>query len=201
MIRHRRNNAGAGVLLLLAAMLMGFSAVLPWAQFTGPSLSLGHATTQIGYDYTPGVNAPTGDTTRAVIIGFAIALAILALALIATRVRGLGVLWRLLALPILALAAWGVWEFWATAIAQPDRFLADSPDVADQIFGAGFRLAELIGVVHVDAGAGLWIVSAACVLGLLALVIPAGRSVVGPANSAVGPPYGASYAPGFPPQA
>ncbi len=182
-------------------MLMGFSAVLPWARFVGPSLSLGRATTQVGYDYTPGVNAPDGDATRPLIIGFAIALGVLALALIATRVRGLGVLWRLLALLVLALPAWGVWEFWAIAIAQPDRFLADDPTTAGQIFGAGFRLAELIGAVHVDAGAGLWAISAACVLGLLALVIPAGKSVVGPVNGVVGPPYGAGYAPGYPPQA
>jgi hypothetical protein len=175
-VRHRRNNSVAGVLLLVAAMLIGASAVLPWIHFHGPTVNAEAVSLSTGYDYTPGVDADDGDVTRAVIVGFAIALAVCALLLIVTRLRGWGIVWRILGLLVLTGPAIMTWYVWSTVLSDPAGFLAQSESVSDQLLRAGLTLGQSVGLVSAGPGSGLWAFSVGVCLGVIAIVIPAIRS-------------------------
>lgn len=200
MIRHRRNNAVSGIFLLVAAILIASSAFLPWAHFQGPAIDLRAVTASVSYDMTPGVNAPDDDITRPVILTFSAVIGVLALALIATRVRGLGVLWRLIALVAVAgpiVASWFVWTNW---IADPAGYIGQNTSMAGQLGAAGLNLAQALGLISVTAGAGLWAMSIGAGLGFVAIWIPAARSQT--YVPLPGQPYpGAGFAHGYyPPQ-
>ncbi len=200
MIRHRRNNALAGIVLLIAAILIASSAFLPWAHFEGPTIDLRAVTASVSYDMTPGVNAPDNDVTRPAILIFGAVVGALALALVATRVRGLGVLWRLIALVVIAGPIIASWFVWTNVIADPAGYIGQDTSISGQLGAVGFNLAQALGLIRVAAGTGLWAMSIGAGLGFVAIWIPAVRSqtlVLLP-----GQPYpGAGFANGYyPPQ-
>jgi hypothetical protein len=178
MYRRRRSNVVPGVLLFLAAIVIGFATMQPWAHVSGPAFTVGLGDAKspnIGFNMMP--NADMGqDYTQPFLVGAAVALAVLGLALIATRVRGLGVVWRILAVLALALPALAAYVLW-TYVNDPAGTVSESSDdVGTQLSALGLSLAQGIGLVKIEPGPGLWLLTAGTILALLAIVIPARRS-------------------------
>ena len=190
MVIHRRNNAAAAIVLLLAAVLIAAATQVPLVLFIGPDLSVAQDAVSLGF--TPGLEVNATDVTGSALLTAAAFIALLALALLITRIRGLGVLWRLGALVILALPVLlglGMWQQVKDGPAEALR----SPDAAigERLLGFAASVAQDLGFYSFEPGMGLWMLSAGAVLGVLGVLIPAARS-----ERWVGPPAG--Y--GTPPQ-
>jgi amino acid transporter len=176
---HRRNNTIAGLTQLLGAILIAAGAFTPWATITGPNLgiSLGGKSTSLGFDVIPNMDSSGDSDSKAVLAVLAGVIAVLALALIATRVRGLGMLWRLGSLVALIVPAVLTVYLWKLVTGDPAEIFHDpNASAADKIRGvlqAGF---ERLGLIHVDPGLGLWLLSIGSVLVFLGIWIPATRT-------------------------
>jgi hypothetical protein len=97
--------------------------------------------------------------------------------LLATRIPGLGVLWRLAALGLAVIPGLIFYYTWQAANASPLDALQDpSASVADKVEGAILGGAEAMGVVHVGPATGLYLGIAGLVCVVLGCFIPAGRS-------------------------
>lgn len=191
MERHTRNNAVAGVPVLVGAALMGFAATQPWANGTVTVPAGWFAGmmpgTNPGFDWllTPG--GGYGDV-RPLMIGASAVAALAAIFLSATRMRGLGVLWRLLALPAvvgmsaLAVSTWSV-------VNNPASVLADPGSPLGRLLEGGVSGLDAIGLLGIRPGMGLWLLTVGCGIAAIGLLIPALRhSTYIP--DAGGPPVG-----------
>jgi hypothetical protein len=99
------------------------------------------------------------------------------LILLATRVRGLGILWRILAaIPLLIMGAYA--GYWWYFLSDPQKFLtADGNDnVGDQILQGIATALQNVGVYSFSAGAGLILLTAAVIVGILAIFLPSRKS-------------------------
>jgi hypothetical protein len=181
MAQNTRNHAVAGTALLIGAAVSAFAANQAWVS-ADATVPLGRyagvgVTRSLGFDHfvTPG--GAGGDVTP-LLMGGAAALAVLALLLFATRIPGLGVLWRLVALVtagllgLTAAAGWGV-------INDPVSVLADPESSAGTILGLGLSIAEFFKAASVGPGLGLWLLTVGAVVAAIGALIPAarGRSV------------------------
>ncbi|RKR75941.1 hypothetical protein [Frondihabitans australicus] len=169
---HRRNHAAPGVVLIIAGLGILIAAILPLIQFTGPGVTalargIGMTLTNDGaYEPDPWqFSLWVGGTVF--VLGFI---------LLATRIRGLGALWRILAL--LALLAVGVYvAFWWFFLSDPSRFLASQ----DQSLGGQLKsgitsLLEGTGAYSITPGIGLLVASIAAGLGIIGVFLPAGKT-------------------------
>jgi hypothetical protein len=106
-----------GIAILVGAALIGFGATQPWATGAatiawGPLSGL-TPNGKLGFDLLLAPDGLYGDV-KPLILGATIFMAIVALLLIATRVRGLGMLWRILTLStaaglgLICATAWSV---------------------------------------------------------------------------------------------
>lgn len=166
---HRRNNAAPGIGFLVAGLLILLSSFLPVIDFTTASVNLPGVTVAPKTSYNPdpiGLWLWTG--------GFTFAFGVI---LLATRIRGLGILWRILAaIPVLIMGAYAafVWYF----LSNPQASLA--PD-GDTSAGAGIIQglatgAQDAGLYSFSAGVGLVILTVAVIVGILSIFLPSGKS-------------------------
>lgn len=169
---HRRNHAAPGIVLLIAGGLILLSSALPLLQFTGPGVGvlakgLGMTLTGDGsYEPDPaGLWYWTGGLV-----------CLFALVLLVTRIRGLGALWRILAiLPVLVVAV--VAAFWWYFLSDPSRFLAEQDQSLSGTIRSGITsLLEGSGAYSITPGLGLVVMSAAAVLGVIGAFLPAGKT-------------------------
>jgi hypothetical protein len=175
--RQTRNNAVAGVPVLVGAAFMGFGATRPWADgtVTIPAGFLAGLTPgkSPGFDFLLMPGGSYGDV-RPLILGASVVTGLAAIFLSVTRARGLGVLWRLLALPgvlgmgALAASTWSVVNNPASVIADPDSPLG-------RLVEGGLAGLETIGLANVKPGLGLWLLTVGCGIAAIGLLIPAVR--------------------------
>jgi hypothetical protein len=164
---HRRNNAAPGIALLVAGLLILLSSALSVAEIGGGSLTLFGVSVSPGTSYDPD---PVGlwFWTAAFVAGFG-------LILLLTRVRGLGILWRILALiPILIMGAYAgfAWYF----ISHPEQLLTSSDQTTQDLEQGLAQGAQALTGIHVSPGAGLIVLSAAILIGIIAIFLPSIKS-------------------------
>jgi hypothetical protein len=184
MVEDTRNHTVAGIGLLIGSAVSAFGASQAWVSL-GATAPLGQNAglgghLSLGFDH---FRTPSGDSgnLKPLLIGGAVALAVLALLLFATRIPGLGLLWRLVALMIAGLlgltaaAGWGV-------INDPASVIADPESSAGPIIGLGLSIAEFFGAASVEPGLGLWLLTVGAGVAAIGALIPAtrGRNVVTP---------------------
>ncbi|MEV8212509.1 DUF2510 domain-containing protein [Leifsonia sp. NPDC077715] len=166
-VKHRRNHAVAAIGFIIAALLIGFGLLFPYGVFTllkGADLLV-----------TPTHDFALDETSAALLLAIAIFLAILGLLLLITRVRYLGVLWRILGLAAIvvpAIYAFTLWSF----INDPTVTMKEQSN--GNVFSEAFALvsdASRGSGWDLTAGLGLWLLSAGVVCGILAALIPAIR--------------------------
>jgi len=181
MAHNTRNHAVAGTALLIGAAVSAFAATQAWinADATVPAGYLGGLgiNGSLGFDHFVMPGGDGGDVTP-LLIGSAAALAVSALLLFATRIPGLGVLWRFVALAtagllgLTAAAGWGV-------VDDPLPVVADPESPAGTILGLGLSAAKFFKAVSVGPGLGLWLLTVGAAVAAIGALIPAarGRSV------------------------
>jgi|GEM_PF-2853155 len=183
MVKHRRNNALAGFVMIFGALLMAGGSTLPWGEFTigfdQPSLPYGGSHI-FGFDQTIAFDGSVSNFGRTILIISGIVTAC-AVALFATRVRGLGAAWRVMALGSLVPVAPVIGSLWSIFDETPGTDLeqADSPPV--RAFGLALRTHGVTSTV----GPGLMLLSLGFGVAALGSLIPAFRSqqVVRPAGA------------------
>lgn len=174
MLRHRRNNVAAGLLVLSGAVLLVFGAFLPLLTFELPEIGLNVGVTELAFQYQQEL-VPA--ELHILLMPLGLVLGILALFLTATRVRGLGTLWRLGSFICFALAAVLTLYCWNIVAGNPFG-LGDSPEVsgggASDQFGAFFQsVFQNSGIITINPGTGLYAISLGTVLTLFGCCIPA----------------------------
>lgn len=197
MIHYRRNNALAGIFMLVGCMLIGVGSGQPWVHIGIPWL---HFDADFGFDQTVMSDGTTFDFKK-LIIAIAVITSICAVALIATRVRGLGVLWRIIALACLAVLGGAMAFVWP--VANDPAVLAHNihNSAARTALIGGATLLKDFGAVSVGPSAGLWTVTVGVAIGVIGALIPGAHRdqwvpIYGPMPP--GPPPPGSY-PAYPP--
>lgn len=175
-----RNHSVAGVALLAGAAMIAFGATQAWA--TGATPLVGRMAGlapdgSLGFDLLLGPGGQLGDV-KPLLLGGAAVLAVSALLLFLTRVPVLGVLWRLLALATvggLGLASAAAWS----VVKNPTSVLADGEWPVGQVHGMGTSVAQSFGVLDIQPGRGLWLLTIGCGVAGIGALIPAmrGRTV------------------------
>jgi hypothetical protein len=180
--RRRRNGTVAGTVMLLGALVVGAGSALPCARIASPGFVASSGTTmsaELGFGDLSNSHQSGADATKALLIGAALLIGILGLALILTRVRGLGVLWRILALVALVLPASVTVVLWNYLNSSPADVLSDpTANMEDKLQGLGLSRADDLGILTIKPATGLWLLSAGTLLTFIALWIPATRPTV-----------------------
>lgn len=172
-VRHRRNHAVAGLGFILSGLLIGFGATQTVANFSGPPISI-TLLKSVGLSVTPSGGFGLDESVVPLMLSAAVALVVFGLLLLVTRIRYLGLVWRLGGLVALFLPAFLAISYWSsindpiTALQQgTDNAVADA--ALEAMRGTRGTLWDL------SAAAGLYIVSAGVVCGIIAALIPAIR--------------------------
>ena len=197
MVRQRRNSSAAGAVLLFGAALIAFSGTQPWAQGNigavwAQSAGLG-VNGALGFDHLL-VPGPAEGDVRPAIFGGAAVMAVAALLLFRTRVRGVGLLWRVMALLAVAAPAWIAAVAWQV-VDNPASLMSDGDGFWGRTAELGAQNAESLAVAQASPGMGLWLLTAGSATSVIAVLIPASRSVehagsLGGPGSVAGPPAG-----------
>jgi hypothetical protein len=168
--------------MLLGAVAMLFGSVGAWAQVSIPKLDI--ETLQLDLGLVPQL-AAGDDSLKTVVQVCAVALGVLAIVLTLTRVRGLGVLWRMLYLMTWLVLTGIALYLWSLVLADPTAIL-DDPSVSPllKVGAAVLSGLERLGLVSVGPGLGLYALSVGSLLGLVGLCLPSGKSstVIRPAG-------------------
>lgn len=197
MVRHRRNNGLAAIVMLNGVLLMAFGSTLPWGEFrVGPgAIEFGGFNNEtlpyggnhiFGFDQTITPHDWLFDSGRVILI-ISVVVALCALALFVTRVRGLGALWRVISLVSLVPVAMVIGSLWSVFDETPGTDIAQSDSAPVRAFG----LAMQTGLVTSLIGPGLFLVTIGFGLAAVGSLIPAFRSkqVIHPADRQA-PMYG-----------
>ena len=193
-VRHRRNHAVAGLGLVLSSILIGMGATQALVKISGPAFSV-DLLKKIGITLRSSGSFGTDSQTTAILLACAALIALCGLSLLVTRIRYLGLLWRLGGLVGVALpAVFGYW-YWQF-IQNPTATLeASNTSIVEKIAGTIGDLTR--GVAwDVTPTTGLYFLSAGVVCGLISLLVPAGRKEVPvwtEQNSGLTPPPYAGY--------
>ncbi|MDQ1743772.1 MAG: hypothetical protein QOE23_2111 [Pseudonocardiales bacterium] len=176
MVRHRRNNVPAGFVLLVGALLMAAGSTLPWGEFDvvagldQPPLPYnGHHI--FGFDQTIAYDGSVSNFGPVLLIVSG-AVALSALALFATRIRGLGAAWRVMALGSLVPVTRMIGSLWSIFDETPGTDLARTDSAPVRAFGVAMQSHA----VTSDVGPGLMIISLGFGMVALGALIPASRS-------------------------
>lgn len=185
MIRHRRNNGLAGIVMLNGVLLMAFGSTLPWGDFTlhgyggpGPGdVSYGRETLPyggshiFGFDQTITSHDWLTDSGRVILIISGV-VALCALALFVTRIRGLGAVWRVISLVSLVPVALVIGSLWSLFDETPGTDIAQSDSAPVRAFGLAMQTRTVTSLI----GPGLFLVTIGCGLVAVGSLIPAFRS-------------------------
>lgn len=181
MHRQVRNHTITGIFLLISAFVIAFGATQPWVTGAVQILGVGplagaRPNGGLGFDQLLVPGGRAGDVTP-VLLGAAAGLGVTALLLLVTRIRGLGLLWRMVALvatavpALVAFSAWSVVEDPASVVADDGSFLGVALDTA-------VSAVEGAGLAAVDPGVGLWLLTVGSALAAIGVFVPAIRSRV-----------------------
>lgn len=170
----------------------------PWIDVSGPPLTA-NISSALGLSLNPQAHGGVDEQTKVLVLTSAFFVTVAAILLIVTRIRVLGVFWRLGALVSLALPTLLAFIYW--------RFVADpvgmtqpaNPSLSDKLASGIATAATSLGLVKISAGSGLYLVGAGCLLGFVACLVPALRqtTILAPSPYALTPqpgvPRGAPY--------
>ena|SRR5664280_359976 len=175
-LRSRRNNVLPGLLVAVGGVLVFLASAKPWIAVTGFPVSITFKSiVQVGLDpnYSQGADVSLRQLMQILAAGVGVA----GILLLATRIPGLGVLWRLAALGLAVIPGLIFYYVWQAANASPLEALQDpSASLADKIRGVVVGVPERIGIVHVGPATGLYAGIAGLVCVVLGCFVPAGRS-------------------------
>jgi hypothetical protein len=194
MFRHRRNNALAGIVMLNGVILMAFGSSLPWGEFEyggsdKPTLPYaGHHV--FGFDQTITSNGSVTDFGPVILIVSGV-VALCALALFLTRVRGLGALWRVVALGSLVPVALVIGSLWSIFDETPGNDLARTDSAPVRAFGVAMNNHA----VSSSVGPGLLLTTLGFGVAVVGSLIPAFRSKQAVREHKDAPKYGDWLAP------
>lgn len=189
MVKHRRNNALAGFVILFGVLLMAAGSTLPWGQFDigFDQSSLPYGGSHIfGFDQTIAFDGSVSNFGRTILIISGI-VALCALALFVTRIRGLGAAWRVIALGSLVPVAPVIGSLWSIFDETPGTDLEQADSAPVRAFGLALRTHGVTSTV----GPGLMLITLGFGVVAVGSLIPAARSqrVIRPAG-AKPPVYG-----------
>lgn len=171
----RLNHAVAGLGIVLAGLLIAFSSTQQMIKVSLlPGAGIDLKGLHIGLD--PSTSTGVEDGIRTALVVIAIILGVCGLLLLMTKIRFLGLLWRLLAYCALAVAgflAYVLWDF----IRDPVKALtSQNPSLLDQIGSTLGQVSLGLGITKVEAGPGLYFLSLGTALGAILLLVPAIRN-------------------------
>jgi hypothetical protein len=169
----RRSNVTAGVIVVAGALMLALTSRLSWAQLTIPALNVRERALYL--DAVPGIDLG-GDTVdfRGWLLGAALAVGVLGLLLVGTRVRGLGFVWRICVLLVLVFPANLVLSLWRVAV-EPTGVSSASPAFWKAIhIDQAAALADL-GELEIDGTSGLILMVLGTVCSFLGCCVPAVR--------------------------
>lgn len=176
-VRHRRFHTKSGLALLLAGVLTAAATTQGFVRITGSSL-VDVAARGIGLQGDTGVDYTVDDQRRIVLVVAALGFLLAGCLLLLTRVRGIGVIWRLTALACLLMTAVFVAFGW-TFINDPSASFTAHQSLLSRVETGGFNTARAIGAISVQPGPGLYLLTAATVIALVGVLVPAVRRTEG----------------------
>ncbi|GIL35776.1 DUF2510 domain-containing protein [Phycicoccus sp. DTK01] len=164
-VRHRRSHAVAGLTLSLGSAVVMLGTLLP-VYTVGRGAVAPDVWAALGLR-ADGTSVRLADGFREyLVLSGAVAL-LMGVALILTRLRFVGGVWRLAALVGLMAGSFVTFAFWmllfdpGAAVGRPSWFAESAPAVLDA-FSA----------TTVDAGVGLYVLTVGCATGVLAALVP-----------------------------
>jgi hypothetical protein len=172
-VGRRRNHAVAGLALVVAGALTWVATGQGFVRIDGPGFTEGLAS-KLGLGDRTGVDYLLSQDRRVVLHVAALGLVVVGLLLLVTRLRFLGLLWRLGGLCCVGLTgvfAYAGWRF----VSDPASGIKDNGSAGSALFRGGVDLAHGLGLVHVKPGPGLCLVAAASIVALLGVLTPAIR--------------------------
>ncbi|QKE85302.1 DUF2510 domain-containing protein [Arthrobacter sp. NEB 688] len=186
-VRHTRSHVVAGLTLGLGAAIVMLGTLLPvYTVDRGTVAPRVWALLGLRPD---GASVRLDDSFRTYLLMTGAWALLMGIALIITRMRFVGVVWRLAAVVGLTAGSFVTFAFWVlvlrpgASVGRPSWFAAAAPEVVDAFSDA-----------TVDAGVGLYVLTVGCAVGVLAALVPTfhTRRVIKDANSA-----GGGLAPGW----
>ncbi len=190
MIRHRRHHGWTVLVLLFGVLLIAAGSTLPWGEFAlggtdQPPVPYGGSHV-FGFDQTVRFDHSVSNFGPALLIISGV-LTLCSLALLLTRIRGLGIAWRVIALGSLVPLAPVLDSLWSIFDESPGTDLEQADSAPVRAFGLAMRGGGVASTV----GPGLILISLGFVMVVLGCLIPAARSqqLIRPAG-AKPPTYG-----------
>ena len=175
-VKHRRNHAVTALGLIVASGLAATGGYRPVIIVRGPQGSMELAK-GLGLGLDPSAASGLDEASQAILLGASVAVAVIGLLLLVTRVRYLGLLLRLIALLFLAVPATLTVLWWRFVSDPVAAMQSQEPSIPEQVAGAAGDILNALGLVRVTAGDGLYLISAGTATGILACLVPAFRSV------------------------
>jgi hypothetical protein len=175
-LRSRRNNVLPGLLVVAGGVLLFLASAKPWIAVTGFPVSVTFKSmVQVGVD--PNFSQGADGNLRQLMQILAVGVAVTGLLLLATRIAGVGVPCRLVALGLTVIPGVIFYHVWQAANTSPLEALQDpSASIPDKIAGVFLGGAAAMGLVHIGPATGLYIGIAGMVCVVLGCFVPAGRS-------------------------
>jgi len=175
-VRHRRNHAAAGLGLVLSSILIGMGASQNLVKISGPDFNV-DLLKKFGITLRSSGGFGTDSQTTAILLACAALIALCGLLLLVTRIRYLGLLWRLGGLVGAGLPAVFAYWFWQFIQNPTATLKAPNSSIVDQFVGTLGGLTR--GVAwDVTPTTGLYFLSAGVVCGVISLLVPAARKEV-----------------------
>ncbi|MBM6399016.1 DUF2510 domain-containing protein [Phycicoccus sonneratiae] len=165
-VRHTRSHAIAGVAMGAGAALAMAGTLFPVFRVSGGSVPP-ELWSALGLGLDDGAVSLAG-SFRSYVVLTAVWAGVMGIALVLTRVKYVGPVWRVAALIGLSAAAFVAFVMWVlvldplSVVGRPTWFTADAP-----LLVSGLRGATL------EAGLGLWLLTVGTCVGVLAALVPA----------------------------
>jgi hypothetical protein len=175
MYRQRRNNSLPGLVILVGAALLALAPRFSWAPVSIPPLGIDDRPLKL--DAVPGLDFGGGDSANlpAWTLATAAVIGVLGLLLAATRIPGLGPVWRVAVLLILTVPGSTAFYLWSLHKDPLTGFSKASPGFWGQLKAGGTIGYDELGSIVVGSGPALYLLAAGTLCAFIGCCIPAGR--------------------------
>ena len=140
----------------------------------GPEFGLG-VTKRLGLTLQPHGGYGQSEEIRLILWGACGGLVVLALLLLATRVRFLGIVWRAGGVVVAAVPTFYVYAAWAFVSDPMGAIGNEDTGTLARLARAGADATRTLGLWDVTPGPGLYLLTAGILVFLIALLIPSGK--------------------------